>query len=42
MVFFRTTKQGLIERLIVPHGCKAAYMQAGYAPYFFQIEEAAQ
>lgn len=42
MVFFRTTKQGLIERLIVPHGCKAAYIQAGYAPYFFQIEEAAQ
>ena len=42
MVFFRTTKQGLIERLIVPHGCKEAYVQAGYAPYFFQIEEAAQ
>ena len=42
MVFFRTTKQGLIDRLIVPHGCKAAYVQAGYAPYFFQIEEAAQ
>ena len=41
MAFFRTTKQGRIERLIVPHGCKSAYVQAGYAPFFFNIVEAA-
>ena len=41
MVFFRTTKQGRIERLIVPQGCKSAYVQAGYAPFFFDIVEAA-
>lgn len=41
MAFFRTTKQGRIERLIVPHGCKSAYVQAGYAPFFFDIVEAA-
>ncbi|MBF1377749.1 MAG: leucine-rich repeat domain-containing protein, partial [Porphyromonadaceae bacterium] len=40
MAFFRTTKQGRIERLIVPHGCKSAYVQAGYAPFFFDIVEA--
>ena len=39
MVFFRTTKQGRIERLIVPQGCKSAYVQAGYAPFFFDIVE---
>ena len=41
MAFFRTTKQGRIERLIVPQGCKSAYVQAGYAPFFFDIVEAA-
>jgi surface antigen bspA-like len=41
MAFFRTTKQGRIERLIVPNGCKSAYVQAGYAPFFFDIVEAA-
>ena len=41
MAFFRTTKQGRIERLIVPHGCKSAYVKAGYAPFFFDIVEAA-
>ena len=40
MAFFRTTKQGRIERLIVPQGCKSAYVQAGYAPFFFDIVEA--
>ena len=41
MAFFRTTKQGRIERLIVPQGSKSAYVQAGYAPFFFDIVEAA-
>lgn len=39
-VFLRTAKQGRIEKLIVPRGSKPAYVQAGYAPFFFTIEEA--
>jgi len=41
-VFLRTAKQGRIEKLIVPRGSKPAYVQAGYAPFFFTIEEAAK
>ena len=39
--FLPYDKAGRIERLIVPHGCKSAYVKAGYAPFFFDIVEAA-